>query len=502
MVLAGAAALAGCGGGGGGGSSGPSDTTSPGVVSVSPANGADAVARAAPVEIAFSEPVSAAPDAIALTDSRGRRVAGTSAAAGSLVRFTPARPLAFGETYTVAVTGVRDAAGNAATAPSTSFRIKQRNPTLALGGQLLQQILYEGWGPTTPAFHGFNTLADNGIEWCRAWVTTQSHPALRNLPVSQWRTLGWNEGYWSCLEMSAAVLQRAAEAGMRLQLALFLSDGPAHAGTQTRPAAWQGLAPAELAQRVREHAQSVATHHRSLGLEIEVFDLGSECDFRFCGYDLSNLVIPPGVDWTQDTQWMYDNLWSNYVPLFQAAIAGVKAVYPNARISLHLAGFGYSPGNVLPVGFFNAMAQAGVPFDIAGLSYPYMSSEPTVPQPYFAQPEFTTALDLIGALGKEVQILEFDYLAAPEGATQSPANAYPFTPAGQAAFVRDLATAVRGKVSRISYWAPDVFPGINGVGGLPPHVESGGLFSSATQARPALAVFNAIAEGELLPPPV
>lgn len=494
LLLASVAGLAACGGGGG--AAGSNDSVAPVTTSIAPPAGASGVQRGVVIEVQFSEPVRASADAVQVS-AAGIRLNGTVDVAGSIVRFTPNRPLAFGQEHTVQVTAaVTDLAGNPAVPSSASFRTKDRNPALGLGAYVLQQIIYEGFGPTSPVFDGFRRLADNGIEWARTQVTTISHPELRPLATADWRSLGWQESYWCCLEMSGAILKRAAEAGLRLQVGLFLSHTAANAGAQLRPPAWVGLSLSALATKVEEHARTVASYYASHNLNVEVFELGSECDFRFCGYDLSNIVIPAGIDWSTDPQWMFDNLWSNYVPLLNAAIRGIKAIYPASRIALHLAAFGYSAGNVNPVGFYERMKASGVAFDIAGLSYPYPYGSPAVPLPYFAQPEFLSAIDALIQLGKEVQILECNYPAGPDPLFRAPAVAYPYSPDGQARFITDFASAIRGRVSRINYWCADNFPGINA--GLNPEIEVSGLFSSATASRPALGVFNAIAEGQML----
>ncbi len=488
------AGLTACGGGGGAAST--SDHAGPTVTSFVPPHGASGVLRGAFIEVKFDESINAPVDAIQVS-AAGVRLNGSVESAGSTIRFIPERPLAFGREYTVQVTaGVTDAAGNPAVPTSASFRTKDRNPALGLGAYVLQQIIYEGFGPTSPAFDAFARLADNGIEWARTQVTTIAHPELRSLAVASWRTLGWQETYWCCLEMSATVLKRAAEAGLRLQVGLFLSHKAANAGAQDRPPDWVGLSPSALAAKVEEHARSVAAYYASQNLNVEVFELGSECDFRFCGYDLNNIAVPAGIDWSTNPQWMFDNLWSNYIPILNAAIRGIKAIYPTSRVALHIAAFGYSAGNVNAVGFFERMKGAGVAFDIAGLSYPYSYGGPVVPLPYFAQPEFLSSIDALKQLGVEVQILEFNYPAATDPLFRAPAAAYPYTVDGQARFVEDFAVAVRGRVSRINYWCADFFPGITA--GLNPEIEVSGLFSSATVPRSALGVFNSIAEAQLL----
>ncbi len=156
---------------------------------------------------------------------------------------------------------------------------------------------------------------------------------------------------------------------------------------------------------------------------------------------------------------MEENIWGPSAPLLKAAISGVLSVYPNAKILLHIAGVGYSRGDIAAYSFFQSMVKLGVPFDIAGLSYPYMFSGGDVPQPYFAQADFQSALDSIAAMGRPIQIVEFNYPAAPAGITKVPSPSYPFTPTGQANFVQDFANAVNGRIESLWYWYADYYLG-------------------------------------------
>ena len=500
LGVASTAGLAACGGGGGSdaaaGSTVPSDTTAPTLVSTTPAEGATGVSRSAAIELTFSEPVVANSGAVTLTGVRGA-VATTLTTSGSKVIVSPQRPLAFGETHTLAVTSTaRDTSGNAYAGSTTHFTPIARNPVLALGGLLTDTYNWLRWSdPSKNAWDVMPDLVDNGFEWVRVGVTTLSFPELR--ARSDWYNTSWQNSYWSSLEVSGALLRDAAAKGLRLQAMLYLSDGPANAGGQPRPTAWAGLSEADVAVKVEEHAVTVATYYKSLGLAIEVFEIGNEIDFGVCGVQLGSTVpVPAGVDPVNDPVWMRDNVWTKGAPLLKAAIRGVLSVYPAAKILLHVSGFGYSNNNIAATGFFQSMTDLGVRFDIAGYSFPYTYGGPTLPQPYFAQAEFQDALTRTATLfGKPVQIVEFAYPASPSGQTTTPASAYPFTPDGQAAFVADFAAAVRGKVEAIHYFDPDYYAGFNST---VPELEALGLFSAKGVPRPALGVFNAIAERRLL----
>ncbi|WP_250034302.1 N,N-dimethylformamidase beta subunit family domain-containing protein [Paractinoplanes maris] len=103
---------------------GTPDTTAPAVVTRTPAPGATGVARTATAAATFSEPVTGA--LIAVTGVAG---ATTYDAGTSTATFTPSAPLAGSTSYTVTVSGARDAAGNLMAATSWSFTTAASTPS-------------------------------------------------------------------------------------------------------------------------------------------------------------------------------------------------------------------------------------------------------------------------------------------------------------------------------------------------------------------------------------
>jgi len=456
---------------------------------MAPANGATNAGVNSSITLVFSESVTVASNAISVTGPSGA-VTTTVTVSGANVTLTPVNPLSPGQKYTITITsGVKGAAGNAYAESTASFTTTAQALSLAAGAMVSDSYYAYRWSsPPAQPWDVLQYLRGNGFRWLRMWVTTLSSPELRT--TSDWSTLLWRNEYWACLEASGAILAAAAALGFRLQAVLFLSDQAAHAGQQPLAATWAGLTPTQLAAAVQESAAATASYYQSLGLNIEVFEIGNEIDFGVCGIYMGTTVpVPAGVDPVNTPSWMEENIWGPSAPLLKAAISGVLSVYPNAKILLHIAGVGYSTGNIAAYSFFQSMVNLGVPFDIAGLSYPYMFSGGDVPQPYFAQADFLSALDSIAAVGRPIQIVEFDYPAAPAGITKTPSPLYPFTPAGQANFIQDFANEINGRVESLWYWYADYYLGWPDAANNPELVSSG-LFSAYDTPRPALAVFK------------
>ncbi len=502
-TVAGLPLLSACGGGGDAASLTPTpepspdaDQQPPTLAASTPPAGATGVARGTAIELRFSEAVNIPSGAISLSGPRGTeetKLALATDAGATTATLTPSARLGFGQEYTIQVSAaVRDAAGNAIAPVQSRFTTVARDTRLELGG-LMGTYERHRWSPQgSKAFNTLPALADNGFEWLRAAVTTHSWPALRT--TSDWAALGWRDEYWSCLEVTGALMCEAADLGMRLHAVLFLSDVAADWGRQRLPAQWQGLDANALANAVQAHARDVALYYQSLGLQVEVFEIGNEIDAGAFGHLLWQTVLPGEIDPFQDPDWMRSQIWTPIAPLLRAAIRGVRSVYPATQICLHVSGLGYSPDDRAAGDFFDSMRALDVPFDIIGLSYPYMMFDQGLPQPYFESPRFNNALQRLAGLQRPIHIVEMGYNAKPQGTHATPSPRYPFTPEGQANYLRDFTRAIRGRVKRLVAFYPDWYDGLDPNA---PELEGLGLFSAPNVPRPALEVFNAIAEGRL-----
>jgi len=291
--------------------------------------------------------------------------------------------------------------------------------------------------------------------------------------------------------MAGQILLEAKNAGCKLDAFLFLSDKAAFAGQQNAHAAWSGFTIPQLEEAVRQNAKDTANYFSSLGLTIDVYEIGNEIEFGILDYvaGSAKIPIPSGTDILRDANWMETNVWSIEAGFLKAAIQGIRDAGSSAKIGLHIAGLGYSPNNDFAYRFFNYMKTNGVAFDIAELSYPYMFGTP-VPQPYFEQAEFTQILDRLKGLGKEVYIAEFSYPAHPEGITNIPSNLYPFTEAGQSAIIEDFLKVAKFHADGVFYFYPDYYPNTAVYGNGTIDLQSSGLYSAANVPNLVIAKFQ------------
>lgn len=257
----------------------------------------------------------------------------------------------------------------------------------------------------------------------------------------------------------------------------------AFAFKQAIPPGWEI---SNLATEVYNSAKATAEYFTSIGLTIDIYEIGNEIEFGMLGH-----VVPPNTD-INPKGWLEANYWSDEVPLINAAIQGIRAAGSTAKIGLHIAGLGYSANNDIARRFFKYMKDSGVQYDIAEVSFPYMfGGAAPVTQPYFIQPEFYQTLDYLkNTLDKEVFIAEFSYPAHPVESFKTPAELYPFSEIGQRDFIEQFLKVVQSYADGAFYFYPDYYPGCDYVASGDDELESSGLFADQNTPNQGMEKFK------------
>jgi len=312
-----------------------------------------------------------------------------------------------------------------------------------LGCYPCDSLVQRYWHDPNTVWHdrdSIKLLREQGFGWLRFGVTTESHPELA--PGADWSALPWQDGYWSCREVAARAMAEAAAAGMKLDLFLFLSDTAAHGGQQIPPAAWADADVLGTCRLLEQYCAETARYFADQGLHIEVYEVGNEIERGICGFRPDERVPRPAeVDQLHDLAWMRKSIWVPEALMLTAAIRGIKQVDPEAKIVLHAA-TRPSPEDALVLGFFEAMVDAGVPFDYAGLSFYPWIGYPSSPPKDDWRADLQTWVAGLARLGKPVVICEYSYphhpAAGEPGMVAAPLPGYPFTPEGQAAWLPEF----------------------------------------------------------------
>ncbi|WP_173135117.1 glycosyl hydrolase 53 family protein [Pseudaquabacterium terrae] len=374
---------------------------------------------------------------------------------------------------------------------------QQRRADFIAGGTGGDSMNYRIWGNSWGNVNPLQAMKASGMSWYGTDVTFNSAPELAALPPSQWGTIPFQNKFWRAKEIVAQDLKNAAAAGLRLYLQLYLTEGPAHFGTQSAPAAWQGLSVADTASRLRTETHALVSSYKAQGINVEVYAVGNEIDLGILGFRPGErIALPPAGLSTLDVNYLRASVWPTEAILLKAGIEGIKAADPNAKIVLHIAGLSLPvPSDIFIKAFFKFMVDQGVPFDYAALSHPYLTYPGRVDE-YSTDcwmQRIQETSDYIATLGKRTMISEGNYPRASGAYAALPMPEFPFTDSGQAGWVREHLRHANNNPNMIGflYWYPDYFIGMspNDPGTLLIPQQTG-LFYPDLTATPAMMEFG------------
>jgi len=323
-------------------------------------------------------------------------------------------------------------------------------------------ILYFGLGPTASEAQSlalpFLTCADlsvlDELEVAGAAYAGPRGPAnaltllkergLNMVRLRLWHTpsLG-HDGLQEVLAMA----ERVQAQDLDLMLTIHYSDTWADPSQQDKPAAWDGLPFTALRDSVRSYTQRTVQALVDQGTPPALVQVGNE--------------ITGGMLWPQGrVGGAYDipAQWRQLADLLQAGIDGVRAADDQVAIMLHVD----NGGSTETVRwFFDNIRDAGVDFDVMGLSYyPWWHGS-------LADLEGTLAL-AAERYQRPVMLVEtaypwtldwFDNTHNIVGLPEQLLTGFPASPEGQAAFIAAVRQAVTDVADErgqgLCYWAPE-----------------------------------------------
>jgi arabinogalactan endo-1,4-beta-galactosidase len=308
---------------------------------------------------------------------------------------------------------------------------------------------------------------------------------------------------YSDLAVDLALAKQVRAAGMKIYLDIMYSDFWADPAKQNIPAAWAGQDLPQLTSTVRSYTQQVTSAFAAQGTPVDMVSIGNE---------IRNGILWP-VGEINCASGASCGGWADLAQLLKAGVAGAEAGNPAGHKLLIMMHYDQGADPTDSAAFYSTLESNGVPFDVIGLSYYPVLSEPAISG-------LKANVDgLATEFRKPIVIAETQYpwtLAngnSPLGdstgdfawETSQIEPGYPATPGGQLSFVTDelsiLATAPDGLGAGLFYWAPDWIPGVPwepGTGIGSPNVNMT-LFNFEGAALPGVGIFQnpaAICEGE------
>lgn len=186
---------------------------------------------------------------------------------------------------------------------------------------------------------------------------------LRDLGMNSIRLRVWvnPDGGWCGKDDVVAKAWRAHKLGMRLMIDFHYSDTWADPGKQYVPAAWKDYTFEQMKQAVADHTRDVLTALKERNIDVEWVQVGNETSDGMLWNDAD------GADALAVTGRASKNM-ANFAAYVNAGYDAVKAVYPDAKVIVHL-----DKGNKLSqyTWMFDGLKQHGTKWDVIGMSlYP------------------------------------------------------------------------------------------------------------------------------------
>jgi arabinogalactan endo-1,4-beta-galactosidase len=284
---------------------------------------------------------------------------------------------------------------------------------------------------------------------------------------------------WHGLDATVAFAQDVKARGLDVMLDIHCSDTWADPGHQQKPAAWEDVPFAALADSMYAYTNAVVRRLRDAGALPEYVQVGNEIS--------AGMLWDDGrVGW-QGSEWDTDAQWDRFAALVSAGVAGVRDSLAPADRPTVVVHYDNGGNNAGCRWFFDNLLARGVSFDAIGLSYyPWWHGG-------LADLEANLA-DLATRYGREVMVVEtgypwtlgwYDATHNFVGEESQLLPGYPATPEGQLAFLQEVVATVEetpgGLGTAVLYWEPGF---LSVPGGPPDPYENVTLFDFDGDALP------------------
>jgi arabinogalactan endo-1,4-beta-galactosidase len=222
--------------------------------------------------------------------------------------------------------------------PASGFYAKGADISAVTQMEASGYLFYNKSGVQEDCFQLMSDIGFNSIR-LRVWVNPTE------------ASTGDSYSYCNTSDMVAKAL-RAKALGLKVMVDFHYSDGWAGAGetpTQTKPAAWANLSTTALIDTVGAYTTEVLTTLKNSGVTPDWVQVGNET-----GY---GMLFPTGE--------LPDSA-QNYAKLNNAGYDAVKAVFPNAKVIVHV---GDAQNLNLYTSMFDSLTKYGGKWDVIGMSY-------------------------------------------------------------------------------------------------------------------------------------
>jgi len=254
---------------------------------------------------------------------------------------------------------------------------------------------------------------------------TECMTLLKSLGMNSIRLRVWvnpTDGWCNTADLLVKAL-RAKNLGMRIMIDFHYSDTWADPSKQTKPAAWTSLSFTDLKTAVSTHTTDVLTTLKNNGITPQWVQVGNETG--------NGMLWEDGKASTN---------MANYAALNNAGYDAVKAVFPTAKVIVHIQN---GNDNSLFRWIFDGLKNNGGKWDVIGMSlYPSTSDWSTYNTQCLANMN-----DMVSRYSKEVMIVECGM------SWDSPTVCKSFL----TDLIAKTKTVTNGKGLGVFYWEPESY---------------------------------------------
>ena len=265
---------------------------------------------------------------------------------------------------------------------------------------------------------------------------TECMTLLRDFGMNSIRLRVWvnPEDGWNGKNDVVAKAWRAQQLGMRLMIDFHYSDTWADPGKQGVPAVWKNYTFEQMKQAVANHTKDVLSALKERNINVEWVQVGNETTDGMLWNETDNTVTGKA-----------SKNMANFAAYVTAGYDAVKAVYPQAKVIVHL-----DQGNDLNryTWIFDGLKQNGAKWDVIGMSlYPDWITDKTWEQ---------VSDDCLSNIQTLSQKYNCDVIISEIGMVWSSENAVPFLKK-----VVDGCKAI-STCEGVFYWEPECYGNWNG----------------------------------------
>lgn len=249
----------------------------------------------------------------------------------------------------------------------------------------------------------------------------------------------------ACQDLDYVIASARAmrDAGMSICLDFHYSDTWADPGKQYKPAEWESLSTADLADKVYTYTLSTLTTLRNENITPTHIQIGNEITAGMLWNDGRVSVWGDSGD-KYDTE----SQWSNFRLFLTRAAEACREVCPDAKIIVHIDRGGDA---ATAKRFYSRIDD--IDYDVIGLSYyPYWHGS-------LSQLSSTISTLSSNHANKEIMIVEtgFGYNEWSDDSATANYGNYESTPEGQKKFLADLVSTLNryDHVTGLFYWFPE-----------------------------------------------